>query len=298
MVRDGRVLLVDAFFVQVRPSPWRQAVDLGNMMLVLAVGSDPERVYQHALRYFTPEEIAEAFAATRGRRQPHPAADGDEAGRPRPAGPVPPAGPRTPADPDPTLERTASRAGGRTRRVPRRGGRRHGLPVHPEAGLGDPVPAHLRGADGQRSDGAGGPDGDRGSLHRGPPGRIDLRQRHRSQRRGEVLAGLGPGRRPGRLRDARRQLRHVERAAGGDGRVRDGTLRRRGLERDPAYRFYRFPGGCVTYDYSASARTDPELIAAADGALGFLARDDLVAYVQEQSGQPLCGAGTTCPGTP
>ena len=48
MVRAGRVLLVDAFFVRVRPSPWRQAVDLGNMMLVLAVGSDPERVYQRA----------------------------------------------------------------------------------------------------------------------------------------------------------------------------------------------------------------------------------------------------------
>jgi hypothetical protein len=69
-VRDGRLLVVDAFFVQVRPSPWRQAVDLGNMMLVLAVGSDPERVYQHALRYFTPAEIAEAFAATRGVASP------------------------------------------------------------------------------------------------------------------------------------------------------------------------------------------------------------------------------------
>jgi hypothetical protein len=34
MVRNGRLLLVDAFFVQVRPSPWRQAVDLGNMMPV------------------------------------------------------------------------------------------------------------------------------------------------------------------------------------------------------------------------------------------------------------------------
>jgi hypothetical protein len=32
MVRDGKVLLVDAFFVQIRPSPWRQAVDLANMM--------------------------------------------------------------------------------------------------------------------------------------------------------------------------------------------------------------------------------------------------------------------------
>ena len=70
MVRDGKVLLVDAFFVQVRPSPWRQAVDLGNMMLVLAVGSTPERVYQRALQYFTPEEIAEAFAATRGVASP------------------------------------------------------------------------------------------------------------------------------------------------------------------------------------------------------------------------------------
>jgi PAP2 superfamily len=70
MVRGGRVLLVDAFFVQVRPSPWRQAVDLGNMMLVLAVGSDPERVYRRALHYFTPAEIAEAFAATRGSPAP------------------------------------------------------------------------------------------------------------------------------------------------------------------------------------------------------------------------------------
>jgi len=70
MVRDGTVLLVDAFFVQVRPSPWRQAVDLANMMLCLAVRSDAERVYRHALRYFTADEIAEAFAATRGVASP------------------------------------------------------------------------------------------------------------------------------------------------------------------------------------------------------------------------------------
>ena len=70
MVRDGRVLLVDAFFVQVRPSPWRQAVDLANMMLVLAVRTNAARVYQHALRYFTADEIAEAFAATRGVTSP------------------------------------------------------------------------------------------------------------------------------------------------------------------------------------------------------------------------------------
>jgi tRNA A-37 threonylcarbamoyl transferase component Bud32 len=70
MVRDGKVLLVDAFFVQVRPSPWRQAVDLANMMLVLAVPTDATRVYQHALRLFGEDEIAEAFAATRGVASP------------------------------------------------------------------------------------------------------------------------------------------------------------------------------------------------------------------------------------
>ncbi len=70
MVRDGTVLLVDAFFVQVRPSPWRQAVDLANMMLCLAIRTDAERVYQRALRYFTADDIAEAFAATRGVASP------------------------------------------------------------------------------------------------------------------------------------------------------------------------------------------------------------------------------------
>ena len=65
MVRAGRLLLIDVAFAQVRPSPWRQAVDLGNMMLVLAVRTDPARVYQQALNHFTEAELAEAFAATR-----------------------------------------------------------------------------------------------------------------------------------------------------------------------------------------------------------------------------------------
>jgi hypothetical protein len=70
MVRNGKVLVIDVFFVQIRPSPWRQAVDLANMMLVLAVRTDAERVYRHALELFTPEEIAEAFAAARGVASP------------------------------------------------------------------------------------------------------------------------------------------------------------------------------------------------------------------------------------
>jgi tRNA A-37 threonylcarbamoyl transferase component Bud32 len=70
MVRNGSLFLIDVFFVQVRPSPWRQAVDLANMMLVLALRTNPQRVYEHALKYFTDEEIAEAFAATRGVASP------------------------------------------------------------------------------------------------------------------------------------------------------------------------------------------------------------------------------------
>jgi hypothetical protein len=64
------LLLIDVAFAQVRPSPWRQAVDLGNMMLVLAVRTDPQRVYRRALSYFTPDELSEAFAATRGVASP------------------------------------------------------------------------------------------------------------------------------------------------------------------------------------------------------------------------------------
>jgi membrane-associated phospholipid phosphatase/tRNA A-37 threonylcarbamoyl transferase component Bud32 len=70
MVQHGELKLIDVFFVQVRPSPWRQAVDLGNMMLVLALRSDARTVYDAALRYFTPDELAEAFAATRGVASP------------------------------------------------------------------------------------------------------------------------------------------------------------------------------------------------------------------------------------
>jgi tRNA A-37 threonylcarbamoyl transferase component Bud32/membrane-associated phospholipid phosphatase len=66
LVRDGRMLLIDVAFVEARPSPWRQAVDLANMMLCLALRSSPERVYRRALQYFTVEEISEGFAAARG----------------------------------------------------------------------------------------------------------------------------------------------------------------------------------------------------------------------------------------
>ncbi|HEU4896225.1 MAG TPA: phosphatase PAP2 family protein, partial [Actinomycetota bacterium] len=66
LVRDGRLLLIDVAFIELRPSPWRQAVDLANMMLCLALRSDPQQVYQRALVQFSVEEITEGFAAARG----------------------------------------------------------------------------------------------------------------------------------------------------------------------------------------------------------------------------------------
>jgi tRNA A-37 threonylcarbamoyl transferase component Bud32 len=66
LVGDGHLLLIDVAFVQARPSPWRQAVDLANMMLCLALRSSPELVYRRALGQFTVQEISEGFAAARG----------------------------------------------------------------------------------------------------------------------------------------------------------------------------------------------------------------------------------------
>jgi tRNA A-37 threonylcarbamoyl transferase component Bud32 len=70
MVRDGKIVLIDLAFAEIRPSPWRQAVDLANMMVVLALQTDPDHVYERALRFFSPDEIGEAFAATRGVTMP------------------------------------------------------------------------------------------------------------------------------------------------------------------------------------------------------------------------------------
>jgi len=66
LVRDGKLYLIDVFFAEIHPSPWRQAVDLANMMLCLALRSSPQEVYQRALQQFTVGEISEAFAAARG----------------------------------------------------------------------------------------------------------------------------------------------------------------------------------------------------------------------------------------
>jgi tRNA A-37 threonylcarbamoyl transferase component Bud32/membrane-associated phospholipid phosphatase len=66
LVRGDDLYLVDVAFGQMRPSPWRQAVDLANMMLVLGLAAGAKRVYARATERFSPEEVGEAFAAAQG----------------------------------------------------------------------------------------------------------------------------------------------------------------------------------------------------------------------------------------
>ncbi len=70
LVRDGELHIIDSAFAELRPTPWRQAVDLANMMLVLGLRTDAQRVYARARVFFSENEIAEAFAATRGLTMP------------------------------------------------------------------------------------------------------------------------------------------------------------------------------------------------------------------------------------
>ena len=66
LVRQGHLQLVDVSGLEVRPSRWRQLVDLANMMLVLGLRSDPDRVFRRATRLFDEDDIGEAFAADVG----------------------------------------------------------------------------------------------------------------------------------------------------------------------------------------------------------------------------------------
>lgn len=64
LVQGSDVVLIDVSFGELRPSRWRQAADLANMMLILALVVGPERVLERARRHFGVDELAEAFAAT------------------------------------------------------------------------------------------------------------------------------------------------------------------------------------------------------------------------------------------
>src|SRR4029078_4362724 len=50
LVKDGHLQLVELSSLEIRPSPWRQAVDLANMMLTLALQSDADQRHPRPLR--------------------------------------------------------------------------------------------------------------------------------------------------------------------------------------------------------------------------------------------------------
>ena len=208
MVRDSELLLIDAGFAQVRPSPWRQAVDLGNMMLVLAVRTDAGRVYRRALSYFTPDELAEAFAATRGvasptqlrafmKRDPRDLLGEFRALAP-PRRPIVAAALGRPAGDRRRGDARRRRGGGRAHRhrVPFSGGFRDRRPVLRHRPLHDLVRAGC----------AVGRDA---AVHRGAALGLDRRRRRHHQRPVRVLAGLRPGRPAGAHRQPDRDVPHL-----------------------------------------------------------------------------------------
>ena len=310
MVRAGQLLLIDVMFVQVRPSPWRQAVDLGNMMLVLAVRTDPARVYQRALRYFTEADLAEAFAATRGvasptqlrvfmKRDPR-----DLLAEFRKLAPQ-----RRPI----VLQRWSAR------RVSLAAGMLVIFAVPTVFGIGLLLPASNP------------------KLHAPDCGTghamILAAQAVPSAAFLPCIAALPSGWTPADAEVASGRVSFSldsDRAGpaagliltlGGDGTVNEVTItltaacdasgarqvpsglpglrlfeRPAGLV--PQYselRYYTFPGGCATYQFRFARGASPVLAAAAGSALAFVPRSDLVGYVRRTEGLALCGRGAACP---
>jgi hypothetical protein len=297
MVRPGELLLIDVAFFQVRPSPWRQAVDLGNMMLVLAVRSDPQRVYQRALRQFTPAELSEAFAATRGvasptqlrafmKRDPR-----DVLGEFRKLAPE-----RRPI----VLQRWSAR------RVFLAAGMLLVTTVTVLVGGKAFFPAE--------NIGAHPPDCGTG------PSMILAAQAVPSAAVLPCLAALPSGWQLGGVDIASGKAsfwldsdRAGERSAtitlaaacdtAGARQIpsdQPGTRRfERPLSLVPQFsdlRFYTFPGGCVTYEFRFAQGASPVLAGTAGSAVDFVPRSRLVGYVRQTEGLALCGRGAACPG--
>jgi membrane-associated phospholipid phosphatase/serine/threonine protein kinase len=300
LVRDGKVLLIDVFFVQVRPSPWRQAVDLANMMLVLGVCSDPERVYRHALRYFTPDEIAEAFAAARGVASPSQLRtamkrDGrDLLAQFRALAP-----PRKPiAIQRWSIRRVALALGlvafsvfavaqvqDLLRPV-------NALPVRGSAACGthqlmvlvaQSVPSATRVP----------------CIDALPAG---WRFSHIDVRRNRTRMWFDSDKAGTRALEVSLLRPSACNTSGAMEVPSDevGTRRYERPERLPpelrATRFYTFDGGCVTYRYEFAKGASASLQLAADSGLTFESRSRLVRAVDEKSGLDLCGANVRCPG--
>jgi membrane-associated phospholipid phosphatase len=298
MVRGRQLLLIDVGLVQGRPSPWRQAVDLGNMMLVLAVRTDPERVYRRALRYFTPDELSEAFAATRGMASPTQL----RAFMKR--------------DPRDLLGEFRALAPQRPPIVLQRWSiRRVALAA---AMLAIITAAVFEGGDAflpaAQNLGAQAPTCGTGHSM------ILAAQAVPSAALMPCVAALPPGWRVGGtdiasgyarfwLDSDRAGLRAVTVTlsatcdATGARQIRSdqpGTRRfERRLSLRPQFadlRFYTFPGGCATYQFNFAPGASPHLATPLDGAEAFVPRSRLVDYVKSTEGLALCGRGAACPG--
>jgi hypothetical protein len=102
VVTDGRLRLADVTSLTVRPTAPSHSLDLVSMMLSLALVAYPDQVYERATRFFSPDEIADAFATVDTRALPAELAA------------------RVHADGRPLLERFRSLAPARPVRRPRR----------------------------------------------------------------------------------------------------------------------------------------------------------------------------------
>ncbi len=297
MVRSGELLLIDVAFVQVRPSPWRQAVDLGNMMLVLALRSDPQRVYQRALAYFTEAELAEAFAATRGvasptqlrafmKRDPRDLLSAFRA--------------VVPKRPPIALQRWSVRrialaagllaistaavyVGGQAffpvtnlGAYPPYCGTGHSMILSaqavPSAAMLPCIAALPSGWSVGRADISSGKVSFFLNSDRAGSQAITVTLTARCDTAG---ARQTPSDRP--------SVRRFEHPLSMTPRFSD-------------LRFYTFPGGCVTYRFLFARGASPVLAGAADIALSFEARSTLVEFIRHSEGLALCGRGASCTG--
>jgi membrane-associated phospholipid phosphatase len=296
MVRGGELLLIDVAFVQVRPSPWRQAVDLGNMMLVLAVRTDPDRVYRRALRYFTPDELSEAFAATRGvasptqlrafmKRDPRDLLREFRA--------------LAPQRPPIVLQRWS------IRRVSLATGMLFVIGVATFAGVHAFFPAENPGASAPSC----------GTGH----SMILTAQAVPSAAMLPCIAALPSGWSVGGADISSGKVRlRLDSDRAGTGAITvtlTATCDTSGAQQIPSdrpgmrrfehplslvprftgLRFYTFPGGCITYRFSFAPGASPVLAGAADSALSFQPRSVLVDFVRHTEGLALCGRGAACP---
>ena len=298
MVRSGELLLIDVAFVQVRPSPWRQAVDLGNMMLVLAVRTDPQRVYRRAVAYFTEAELAEAFAATRGVASPtqlrafmkrHPR---DLLGEFRAL---------APQRPPIALQRWSIR----------RIALAAAMLAIITAAVWETGNAFLPAA---KNLGAYAPSCGTGHSM------ILSAQAVPSAALLPCIAALPAGWSVGGvdISSGKVRLRLDSDRAGpaaitvtltatcdtsGAQPIPSDQPGMRRFERPPslvaAYsgvRYYTFPGGCATYRFVLAPGASPALATTVDTAVAFMPRSELVAYVRRTEGLALCGRGAACPG--